>query len=449
MSGFYFKSFTGEVPKLSNRLLQPGQAQKASNFYISSGEIKPLTESVTDNTPSKTGTKNSIYLFADQYWFHWLEFVDAAKGVIAGDVTERTYFTGANEPRVTDNSIAIQGGTEYPESSYALGVPAPDAAPIVNASGTLTGDEQSIDTRSYVYTYVSVWGEEGPPSPPSALVDIGGGQTGLITSMAGAPSGSYNIQTKRIYRTNTGNQVNGFQYVTEIPVATASHDDGIADTALGESLPSTLWDPPSSGMIGLTFMPNGIGCGFAGNELMFSVPFITHAWPTSYRLTTDYLIVAIAATGSSLVVATEGMPYLVTGTDPQSMSMIKMESMQACVSKRSMVDMGSYAIYASPDGLVSIGDNGVRLVTDQIIDKRQWDEFEPSTIHAHYFDGKYIAFYDDGDTKAGFVFDPKRPENGFIYLDFHATAGHSDLLRDKLYLQIGDDIKQFDAGVTT
>lgn len=447
MAGFYFKSFAGELPKISNRLLPVGQAQVAKNFYISSGEIKPLTEPVTEVTPTKPGIKQAIYLFADQYWFHWTEKVDCARGVIAGDVSERTYFTGQDFPRVTDNSIAVQGGDRYPVNSYRLGVPAPDAPPLVNASGELTGDISTVDTRSYVYTYVSVWGEEGPPSPPSALVDIGKGQIGEITGMAGSPNGNYNIQTKRIYRTNTGTQVNGFQFVVEVPVGTGSYNDKVPRRSLGESLPSTSWDPPADNMIGLCFMPNGIGCGFAGNELMFAEPFLPHAWPAGYRLTTDYPIVAIKPVGTSLAVVTKGTPYLVTGTDPQSMSMVKLESMQACVSKRSMVDMGNYALYASPDGLVAIGGQSTRLITEQVIDKRQWASYSPESIHAYYHDGKYIAFYDNGDKQAGFIFDPEAPQNGLIHIDLYATAGHNDLERDKLYLQIGADIKEFDAGI--
>lgn len=448
MSGFYFRGFAGALPKISTRLLQPNQAQVAANFYTGSGELKPLTENEAVNTPSKLGTKNSIYLFADQYWFHWLEAVDAARGVIPSDVSERTYFTGTDAPRVTNNSIAVQGNTRYPSASYLLGVPAPDAKPTVNASGTLTGDESTIDSRSYVYTYVSVWGEEGPPSPPSDLTDIGEGQSGDVSGMAGAPTGNYNIQTKRIYRSNTGNTVDGFQFVAEIPVGNGSFNDTLSNAQLGESIPSVTWDMPSPDMIGLCFMPNGIGCGFFGKEVAFSEPFIPHAWPTGYRLTTDYPVVAIKPVGTSLAVVTEGTPYLITGTDPQSMSMTKLESMQACVSKRSMVDMGDYAVYASPDGLVIIGSNGARLVTESVIDKRQWAEYNPSSVHAYYFDGKYIAFYNNGLEQKGMIFDPANPSNGIIHLDFYATAGYSDLVRDKLYLQIGDDICEFDAGTT-
>ena len=54
-----------------------------------------------------------------------------------------------------------------------------------------------------------------------------------------------------------------------------------------------------------------------------------------------------------MLVTTKGVPYLVTGSGPDTMTAIRIESSHANLNKRSMVDMGPYVIYASPDGLVA------------------------------------------------------------------------------------------------
>ena len=97
-----------------------------------------------------------------------------------------------------------------------------------------------------------------------------------------------------------------------------------------------------------------------------------HAWPADYRIAIDEEIVGIAATSNGVVVGTKGTPYLVTGTDPSSMVAIRIESGEACLSKRSMVDMGEYILYAGPDGIVAVQGATASVVTEALITPEQW-----------------------------------------------------------------------------
>ena len=74
--------------------------------------------------------------------------------------------------------------------------------------------------------------------------------------------------------------------------------------------------------------------------------------PDEYKLTVKSDIVAIAPLPSGLLVLTKEKPAIISGLDPSAMALSEIDSNQACVSKRSVVDMGSAVMYASPDGLV-------------------------------------------------------------------------------------------------
>jgi hypothetical protein len=76
------------------------------------------------------------------YWFHWTGDVDVDRGPVAGDTTERTYYTDGVQPKMTYSPIAVQSGTDYPVASYDLGIPAPASAPVaakITNSGNITG----------------------------------------------------------------------------------------------------------------------------------------------------------------------------------------------------------------------------------------------------------------------------------------------------------------------
>lgn len=102
-------------------------------------------------------------------------------------------------------------------------------------------------------------------------------------------------------------------------------------------------------------MANGVMVGFRDNEVYFSEPYLPHAWPARYRLTVDYPIVALGSFGTTIVVATEGRPFLITGSHPESMSQLELDLIEPCVSARSMASMGHGVVYASRNGLVYVG----------------------------------------------------------------------------------------------
>ena len=88
MTGFFLTDFGGMAPMVSPRLLAPNQAQNAINAKLWSGELRAYRDPTAVVTPSKAGTKKTIYRFGQdvtneaQYWFHWTVDVDVVRGPV-------------------------------------------------------------------------------------------------------------------------------------------------------------------------------------------------------------------------------------------------------------------------------------------------------------------------------------------------------------------------------
>ena len=177
---------------------------------------------------------------------------------------------------------------------------------------------------------------------------------------------------------------------------------------------------------------NGIAAGFAGNEFIPSEAYLPYAYPIGYRQSVEHDIVAISPTSTGFVVATKGYPHSFVGVSPDGLSSQKLDVKQACVSGASLVDMGEFAIYAGPDGLVAAGESRAEVITLDLFSRREWQGFNPETIHAYYYEDYYIGFYGDtagtGAGIGGFIYNPSTSD--FIHLDFYATAGYNDLETD-------------------
>ena len=385
-------AFKGIVPRVAKRSLNTGYAQTAKECDLLNGDLRALNDTLFDWSPTKAGTINSIFRYADQYWFHWLEDVDVVTTPIAGDVTDRVIFTGiAAGPKVTDNTIAVQGGgTNYPNNAYLLGIPAPPASPSV--SGTPNADPALNEDRRYAETYVSAWAEEGPQSPLSAQVSVDPNVVVNLSALNTVPPGNYNITQKRIYRSvDPGDgSVASLFLVATIPVAQTTYADTVSGVTVASNgeIKSSNWDMPPTDLTGIIDLPNGVLAGVSGNQLCLSVPYQPHAWPVGQRYAVSWPIVGIGAYGSFVVITTTGLPYVVSVIDPAFVIPEKIEIEQSCVSKRGIVDMGYAVAYPTPDGLALIGMGAPNdVVTRKLLRKEDWEKYNPPSIHAYFFDG--------------------------------------------------------------
>lgn len=155
MASISLRNFNGMVPRADERALQPGMASAAVNCKLWSSQLRPWNGLVEHAVLGKAGEIRTLYRAfkeagkdASGVFFHWNEVVDVARGHINADSRERTYFTGAGKPQMTDNSIAMAGGDEYPMASHDLGVPVPDG------TMSVTVGQDIVKTHSYKVTNV-------------------------------------------------------------------------------------------------------------------------------------------------------------------------------------------------------------------------------------------------------------------------------------------------------
>lgn len=456
----YFKRdrFSGIAPGVSPRLLAEQFAQTAQNLDFESGRLNPVTAD-SDTFTLANSTRRSIFFYRDTNWLQWDDDdVFAVEGPIPADTLDRLYWTGEDYPRI-GTATTIIAGSSYPQASYRLGVPAPANAPGTTKTGT-ADDTQTPDDVSYVYTFVTAFGEEGPPSPASTAFERTDTETVTVSvPSSDHPNGNYNFGTgakKRIYRSNTGSTNTQFQFLAEIPFTTTSYSDTTSSFALGEVLPSGTWiGPPDDNtslypdgpLTGLTPVANGVFAGFTGKRLCLSEPFLPHAWPIDYRITLEEDIVAIGSVSNGIVALTDGAPYFVTGVDPSAMTAVKLDIAQACVNARSVVDMGDYLLYAGPDGLVAVSGGQGEVVTNGLISVKQWnDDFNPTTYRAFKHENTYVAFWSGG----GFVYDPRAGEAALSTLSYtgDVRGGFTNPKDGELYIIVGNKIKKYRGGTT-
>ena len=344
----------------------PGMEVTIPDHNLNVGDVLVLTTASWPNFAfSSTGT---IY---EQDWPEPTFFPDT---IILGD-----YYAVEN---VHVAPSAVSGDTPWTiEGSFFYDIDRAQSA------------SSELEDRQYVYTYVNEWGEEGPPSDPSNVVSALDGQEVLISGMELPPTIGYDISEMRLYRTNSTEAGTEYQFVKAFTTS-ATTLDSVFSVDLGEVIASTSWDPPPAALTDLTTMPNGMLVGFVGKQLYFCEPFYPHAWPAEYDQAVDYDIVGLAAFGNSVVALTKGWPYVITGAHPRNINVRPIKINQACVSKESIATDGDRVYYASPDGLVEIGINGIRLVTESLLDKEDWEAYSPSTLVSEFHEGRYYGFYD-------------------------------------------------------
>jgi hypothetical protein len=448
--GIKLEMFQGLAPRVSDRLLAPMAATVAQNTKLLNGEIRGFRAPREITRFDEYFTVRRAFVVPDEgdyYDDKWLVFgnrnVDVVRSPLVNDAFDRYYIAGGGERTTMTTYSRIHNGLP----PLILGVPRP-----VNAPTVVPGSVGS-DVRSYVYTFVSAYGEEGQPSDPT-LVDGDGTSTWAISGMdTTVPNAAdRNIVKKRIYRTVAGEVSTAFFFVAEVALNVATYNDNQPDTTVASNqlLESTTWAEPPADLDGIVAMPNGYLIGWKGRRLLFSEPYRPHAWPAEYELSTEFPIVGAAVWGSTVVIGTESKPYFGQGTTPAGFTLEKMDAVEPCLSKRSMVATTAGVYYASINGLVMANSGGAQVITQDILTKEEWAAYNPSNIFAAQLGLQYIAFYDGSN---GLVFTPTEPTvklvtlsgfSGVVGIETDRYTGNVNLIyQDRLWEWDPEQVERF------
>lgn len=432
MPAIKLTGFSGEQPRVIARLMPETAAQAALNTRLDDGALTPMRKAA-QIAAVEGADWTTIYRHQGE-WLGWAGHVHAVPGPVAQD---RLYFTGDGVPK-----MLVEGDT------YDLAVDRPATALTAAISGSGSGD---VSTRLYVYTWVTEFDEESEPNPVSNAVDWQAGEDVILSGFAATPAGR-GVNRQRIYRSQTGLSGTYFYLIAERAASASDFTDDIAVDALQEPLPSASWNSPPDDLSGLTAMPNGMMAAFVGRDLYFCEPYRPHAWPQRYVLTVDTPIVGLGAMGTSLIVLTEGQPYMADGAAPDVMQLVKIEQNLPCINARGIVDLGYAIAYPSHEGLVVVRAGGAfGIATANIFNRDAWLAYSPETMFGAQLSGRYIAFYEtttpEGALAIGALLIDLAGTSFLIRSDVVAKAAVHDTSSGGLFYLSSDGaiIYQFDA----
>lgn len=373
-----------------------------------------------ENVPA---SGNELTVSASQMDFSGIRSPTASATILVGDTAGSA---GANPP-VTDAPLV-----KITSDINNDGIIVPSEITDGKVGASVTIDHAKLAFGGYISIKIVNGGTTGVSNPDMGKVELSLQPPGTNIS---------NIERVKIYRTVSGAGSSEFLEVANLPISQSSFVDTISDGRLGAVLSTETFAMPPDKMLGLCSMANGICAGFIDNQVLFSEVYLPYAWPEEYRFSIDFDIVAIEPIGTSLVVGTNGDPYLYTGISPANIAGQKLEISQACVSKHSMLNIGPAVIYACPDGLVAIAPDGVRMATENIIKPLQWRKLlDPTTIKAYRHENNYIGIHSTG----AFIFDII--DGSFRELNDSWSAGFTEPKDDTLYTVKDGAILRFRGG---
>jgi hypothetical protein len=393
MPPIVLNNFGGMIPRADPTTLPANAAQLAQDVRLHAGVLRGWRRPALLNprVSVASGTRTIYYEKDNGEWFTWGTDVNVVRGpVVDAEANARYYYTGDGVPKKTDSAMALIGVGELPRSWLHLGVPAPTETMTLSVTGT--GTEGAIaEDRVYSFTYISLFSgieEESVMGPPVTVI-VTPGQGVLIQWPGGIPfTDGYNIVKRRVYRRTGAN----FQYVGE--TSTSLFTDTVLAENLGQICPSANYDAPPADLKGLCILPNGFAAGFSGSEVMFSVPYKLHAFPTSYRYSIPDEIVALQPMGNGLCILTNNRPYVAVGAFPDSMVPEATPKYAPCLSAASVAFDGAGVLYASYNGVARLVGNQVTTVTSALFTQEEWAELKPETMRGVFFDERYILWYD-------------------------------------------------------
>jgi len=457
------ENFAGIAPRYSARLLPQNGATTADNCKLLSGELRGLheTQLLHDFTvnvlpnpvarayrlPQTVGAPLPISSSDN-----WLPFydpnVDFVRTPVLEDSFERYYWTGnsflyGGLPQYSTRALinsALPGPPSVAGKAWKLGIPTP-----VNAV-TISQPAGTISSRAYVYTFVSGYGEEGPPSPPTNATGAAGTWTISNFDTTIADPTARNITSINIYRTVTGAVSTDYYFVATISLGTPSYNDTASDTVVANNftLQSLTWTEPPATLQGLCAHPGGFLVGFSGRDLWMSQPYQPHAWPLQYVQTMQTEIVGVAIYSNVIVVTTTSHPYIGQGMSPLGLTMQKIDSIDPCLNRRSMATTINGVYYSSPQGIIACTGGITQLASQNLFTREEWQlQFSPTTVQAVPYGVQYIAF---DTTDAGFIFSPADPNSPLTTLDrfSNVSAIQIDAYSGDVYLIQGSQVRLWD-----
>lgn len=430
-------AFGGEAPLFSKKALPLPFASFARGCRFDSGELRGYGAPVKRGAFVVPDNAKDMSLYKPQDVEYLLTFparTDVIHNAHAGDQWRRVYwFSPSHPPRYGDSTAVLSGGGPYPGSYYLLGLPAPAAAPTVVVTPAKNPDGSEVNHsalghdpiyRSYVYTYVSNFGEESGPWLPSGGAAVPQhlmyeGDTVTISNLQPL-SGNYAVNNGKI-NVYQSDLAGGFMKVATI--AMGALEVSFVNTAVsGPLIRTALTMPPVDGMQGACLTSFGYMVGFKDSTLYLSDTYLYHSWPSTYSKPCKHKILRVFPCPQGAYVMTEGGQYLLMGTDPSNTQLVLVESDEVCKSATACCDIGGAVAFVSANGLCMLSEQGVQLLTESIFDHLSWDSLALGAASLVRHMNRIFINLGTG----GFIFTSGSPEEQWVRHDLDIRVAVTD-----------------------
>lgn len=474
MATIKIDQFHGIAPRIDPSLLADGMAVTAHNCRLKTGKLVPLRQpSAVRTIPVRL--ENGLSDVADAQSMHaWRSDGDGielvafpgvtwmADGNLADDDLHRVIVSGETGVGFTDADGKTWNDTPQVYFRAADGsrvihpicknpLPAPK---VKRDSETPIGDDENRRYTYFFWTWVDKWGYESPVSEHSLAWDGSDYVDSDLEYLDGdvvkiAPLEAYELPDEaeriRVYKVVTGSEEGRIQFVREFgrdaAVAEAGMLVAVKDEDAGEVINIIESPIPDTRNIVRAFGSGAFYAGFSASKpksVCFSDINLLYSWPVAYRYDVDYEIVALATTSNSVFALTNGYPYVISGTAPESMTVSLLAGPAACVSPRSVCVFRNAVYYASNEGICTIynsADSGtvVQNLTEGVWTKEQWEELNPRSCAIVQHDGVLHCWFETASGGLSYQIDLKEKADAVTTDDEPASCACVDLKTDRLY----------------
>lgn len=432
--------FGGMAPLVDPTALADKFSTYARNVRLDRGVLAPgalklePSSDYPDAQLSNRGIKAVAKLLESDTRFAF-NHADSATAFVSpispADTWGRVYFTSASGPSFTTTNQFSPGQLVVNPSGFRLGVPAPRAAArIMEAVVEKRFEEGEVDeegngsrvfiepdkvTVAYAYSFVDSFGHESALSIASAPVEVAYDRDFSVWIGVDSPPPERVATTegrRRIYRATFDGSSSQWQFLADISMGETGYIDELPIGQEGEVAVSETWLPAPENLRGLCLVASSFAAGFFDHYLCYSELKLPHAWPAELQYPIKYSPVKIIPMLNGLLIATTGRPYWAEGSDPYSAIPRELPVNAPCIAPNSLVDMGSYAMYVSNEGLVAAGPGHAEVITSDIADRAYMESLVDGNCKAFAYEDRYVFSTKDGRWM-GFV-----PQQGFVEYDF-------------------------------
>ena len=442
-----YDAFKGCIPRLDAAQLPQGYATMAQNTDVRAGVLRAM---MAPHVAKELSASTRTCYLHDGAWRQFGNYVEVASSMSLDD--HRIYITGIGAPKQTTKTLL--GNGEF----RTLGMSAPAQALTMQFFGTPAQDAEIKHSVSYTYTRVNRFGEESGPAPETVVVDVLEGQGIRLTGFSVPADPAEDVVAYRVYRAEAAGYF--WIYYPFTPQGNPYHEGDMPSgmmefldwsDAIGDIRPESLstlltggmgvgrdWSPPPVDMRGICSHVGGVWAGFRGNEVCISERMAAYAWPEAYRKTLDADIVGIAPFHESLIVLTRTFPYVVSGSDPETMQQQKLPYPQACVSAKTIMVTPQGVLFASPDGLCLATPASCEVVTSKLMLAEQWRDWHPENMMGIYYNDRCYLFSLDesGDLMGKGMMIDIHGDEGLVFINIGArvVGGLHEPLHDAMML---------------